>query len=407
MAKIKFDFAQINAVYRPYMLDSTRHLVMVGGAGSGKSYFCADKCILAMISNPGERIMAFRKVARTLKESSWELLLQRLDHWGVLPYCKTNKSDLTIQFKNGSKILCIGLDDQEKLKSIVGMTRAWIEEATEFTPDDLTQINLRLRGESPSYKQILYSFNPISIMHHIKKRFFDDPPDNCKTVRTTYKDNAYIDDDYRAEIESLAESSANLYQVYALGMWGVLKGLIFKGWEYLSKYPTVWDSECYGLDMGYNHPMALTHVGALDGEYYLTEIVYASELTNGDLMARMESAGVPKNAIIQCDEAKPDTIAELNRNGWYNATACHKGKGSVAAGIGFVQSQTIYTKHTNTNINKEMLSYSWRTDRAGNPQDEPVKLMDDAMDSIRYALWGTYGKPKAQLQQLDRKALGM
>jgi phage terminase large subunit len=41
--------------------------------------------------------------------------------------------------------LCAGLDDPEKIKSIVGLTDAWLEEATEFSPDDFTQIDLRVR----------------------------------------------------------------------------------------------------------------------------------------------------------------------------------------------------------------------------------------------------------------------
>jgi phage terminase large subunit len=39
----------------------------------------------------------------------------------------------------------MGLDDPEKIKSITGLTDAWLEEATEFTLDDFSQVNLRVR----------------------------------------------------------------------------------------------------------------------------------------------------------------------------------------------------------------------------------------------------------------------
>ena len=407
MANIEIDLDLLNISYLPALRSMSRHLVNVGGAGSGKSYFCADKCIFRMMESPGHRITVFRKVARTIKRSVWQLLRDRLTFWGIAHMCEFNKTDFTIRFINGSEIWCIGLDDQEKLKSITGMSSAWIEEATEFTPDDLIQINLRLRGDTPGYKQIMYSFNPISVMHHLKAKFFDNPPDECETYRTTYNDNRFIDDEYKREIEELSKTSKNLHTVYALGLWGVLEGLIYDPFPYLDVYPEIFDSECYGLDFGFNHPMALIHVGELDGEFYLSEQIYRSGMTGADLIREMELLNIPKSANIQCDEAKPDTIEELNRAGYYNAKACPKGKGSVAAGIDFLQSSTIYTQHSNVNLNREMQSYEWRSDRSGNPMDEPVKLNDDAMDALRYAIWGTFGKPKMKLERLDRATMGI
>lgn len=64
-------------------------------------------------------------------------------------------------FPNGSKFIFAGLDDQEKLKSIAGLTDAWLEESTEFTLDDFTQVDLRIRAMVPN-QQILLSFNPVS-----------------------------------------------------------------------------------------------------------------------------------------------------------------------------------------------------------------------------------------------------
>jgi len=394
-------------VYDNAFFSEARHLVMVGGAGSGKSYFSADKCILRMIEASGHRIGVFRKVARTIKRSVWQLLRDRLCHWNIDHLCQLNKTDFTIKFVNGSEIWCIGLDDQEKLKSITGLSSVWIEEATEFTPDDLTQINLRLRGDTPSYKQIIYSLNPISIMHHIKKRFFDSPVEGCEVLRTTYKDNQYIDDEYKREIEALANQSQNLYRVYGLGEWGVLEGLIYNNIQYIDSPPEQFDSEAYGLDFGFNHPMALTHVGETDDKYYVKELIYASEMTIADLLQEMNAIGVPNSALIQCDESRPEAIEEIKRGGYYNAVACPKGQGSVQAGIDFLQSKAIYTHHDNVNLNKEFQSYEWRKDRQGNPMDEPVKLNDDGMDSLRYAIWGTWGKPSMKLERIDRSVVGM
>ena len=80
---------------------------------------------------------------------------------------------MTITAPNGSEIIFIGLDNSEKIKSIAGITSIWIEEATELTLQDFNQLDLRLRGETGLHKEVIFTFNPISDTHWIKKRFYD------------------------------------------------------------------------------------------------------------------------------------------------------------------------------------------------------------------------------------------
>jgi phage terminase large subunit len=395
-----------NAAYSRYWFDECRHLVFMGGAGSGKSYFCADKCILRMITEAGHRVCVFRKVARTIKRSVFALLQSRLSYWGLLDLCAINRTDFTIRFTNGSEIWCIGLDDQEKLKSIDGMSDAWVEEATEFTDEDLKQINLRMRGETPGYKQIRYSFNPISIMHFLKFKFFDNPPASCSVSVTTYRDNEYIDEQYKSELEEMGALSANFKSVYVDGQWGVLKGLIYARGFITDVWPAAFSDTFYGLDFGFNHPIALVRVDMHDDDPYMTEEIYESGMTTSDLVERMDYLEIPKGAIIYCDSAEPDRIEEIHRAG-YTVKPAYKGPGSVTAGIDYCQSLDIHTKPDNVNFNAESVSYSWRVDRNDNPMDEPIKINDDAMDAMRYALYTHLGKPRAELFTFDRQNLGM
>jgi len=63
-------------------------------------------------------------------------LLDTLADWQLLDKCKVNKTNFQIELPNKSMFICMGLDDPEKLKSIAGITDAWLEEATEFTLND-------------------------------------------------------------------------------------------------------------------------------------------------------------------------------------------------------------------------------------------------------------------------------
>lgn len=221
--------ARTNDVFLPLFLDKHRYLVLKGGGGSGKSIFAGQKILERCTSEPGHRFLVCRKVGKTLRESCFKQLcsqaLEYYSEYGV----KINKTEMSITFGNGSVILTSGLDDVEKLKSIYNITGIWIEEASELLESDFNQLDIRLRGETRYYKQIIISFNPISITHWLKKRFFDKPEPRAKISETTYKDNRFLDAENIQVLEGYKDSDEYYYQVYCLGMWGVTGRSVFDG----------------------------------------------------------------------------------------------------------------------------------------------------------------------------------
>lgn len=222
-----------NETFMPLFEDKHRYLVLKGGGGSGKSIFVGRKILERCISEPGHRFLVCRKVARTLRESCFSQLSGQLaEHYKGSGY-KINKGDMKITFKNGSEILFAGLDDVEKLKSIYNITGIWIEEASEIREADFNQLDIRLRGKTAYYKQIILSFNPISIHHWLKKRFFDCenlPERDRKKIRThesTYLDNRFLDKEARAVLEAFKYIDEYYYEVYCLGFWGITGKSVF------------------------------------------------------------------------------------------------------------------------------------------------------------------------------------
>lgn len=231
MASPKIDFSRlpeiVNNVYYPLFWDESRYLVLYGSAGSGKSVFITQKILKRVIEETGHKFLVIRKVGKTLRESVFAEFRNTISNWGLFKLFKINKTDMTITCLNGNQIIFAGLDDVEKLKSISGITGIWVEEASEIEQQDLQQLDLRLRGKTNYYKQIILSFNPVSILHWLKTFFFDDPPKNCRTVKTTYKDNRFLDDEYIRVLEALKEQDPYYYTVYALGEWGIIGKTIF------------------------------------------------------------------------------------------------------------------------------------------------------------------------------------
>jgi phage terminase large subunit len=203
--------------------DESRFLISFGGSGSGKSFSVAQKLFIRLVSEESHRILVARKVARTLRVSVFQLFKDIIAIEGMSDDFHVNKTDMTITYTpNGNQLLFFGLDDIEKLKSIQGITSIWVEEASECEENDIAELNRRLRGHTDSYKQIIITFNPISHLHWLKARFFDNENANASIYLSTYKDNAFIDEEYKSEIESLKHFDIQQYNIYALGEWGVL-----------------------------------------------------------------------------------------------------------------------------------------------------------------------------------------
>lgn len=216
-----------NATFLPLFFDKHRYLVLKGGGGSGKSIFAGRKVLERVTTEPGHRWLVCRKVARTLRESCFRQLCGQIaEHYAGTDY-KINRSDMTIRFGNGSEIIFAGLDDVEKLKSIYAITGIWIEEPTEITEADFNQLDIRLRGETRYYKQIILTFNPISMLHWLKARFFDRADPRCRTHESTYRDNRFLAREDIETLERFRDTDEYYYTVYALGEWGVTGKTVF------------------------------------------------------------------------------------------------------------------------------------------------------------------------------------
>lgn len=220
-----------NACFLPLFFDTHRFLVLKGGGGSGKSVFAARKIVERAVSEPGHRFLVCRKVGNTLRQSCFRLICALISTYYPDAGAKIRSGDMTIAFPNGSEILFSGLDDVEKLKSIYEITDIWIEEATELDESDLNQLNIRMRGKSPYYRQMIITFNPVNILHWLKRRFFDGQrPEisaRIKTHESTYRDNRFLSTEDKEELEHYKYIDPYYYQVYCLGEWGVTGKTVF------------------------------------------------------------------------------------------------------------------------------------------------------------------------------------
>lgn len=357
--------------------------LLYGSAGSGKSWSIAQFLLLEKLYGEHDiRVLVVRKTGPALRKSAW-LLINDLISQYQLPITDRNKTDLTITV-NSNQMFFTSLDDPEKLKSLERINYIWGEEATEFTRADYLQLNLRCRGKNPNGKnRLFFSFNPVDEQSFLKP-VVESPLSNVAVNHSTYKDNAFLGDDYIQELENLKEQDETYYKIYALGIWASPENLIYTNWDTIDEFPECEDIG-YGLDFGFNNPSALIKIGIRDDEVYEEELLYETKLTNADLIEKLKQFIPNRSQIIKADSAEPQRIEEISQAG-FNIHPCGKGQGSVRASIGRVKSKKVHITKQSVNLLKEKRGYKWKTDKNGNVLDEPVKFRDHLLDAERYYL---------------------
>ena len=394
--KINIHTNIFNPVYLPYLEDySTRFLLFYGGAGSGKSHFIAQRLVYKALKDT-RKILVLRKVNRTTKASTFQLLLDTLNQFGIINYCVINRTDFSITLPNGSQFLCMGLDDPEKIKSITGLTDAWLEEATEFSLDDFSQVNLRVRDPKAENQEIILSLNPVSKANWCYLHFFAENPEleefrkTVRIVHTTYKDNPHLPEAYVQALLMMKATNEVYYKIYALGEFGSLDKLIYNNWQKMDFDPdTIKGQLLCGLDFGYtNDPTAFTASILVENErrIYIFKEWGGTGYLNNVIADQIKEMGFAKS-IICADSSEQKSIEEIKRLGISRIKPCVKGKGSVLQGIQKLQQYELIVHPSCENVIEELENYAWKKDKQTNEYiNEPAEGFDHYMDSLRYSL---------------------
>ena len=360
-----------------------------GGAGSGKSYGATQKVLLKALKYK-RKVLVIRKIQRTIKDSIWALIIAHLHASGFYDACRVNRSDFEIELPNGSIFIFKGLDDPEKIKSIDGITDIVIEEATELTEDDFTQLNLRLRA-LVDHLQIYLMFNPISKKNWVYDYFFvRELPSNVRVIKTTYQDNKFLSDEYRAELERLKDRNPAYYRIYCLGEFATLDKLVFP--VYTTKIVSETDIEGLkhwtGLDFGYiNDPSAIVwgYIDTVNKRIYVTGEYVKRGMKNNEIAETMIDLGLHKDKCYgDCAERK--SIDEIKDKG-VNIEPAEKGKDSIIHGIQWIQQYELIVDERCFKVREELENYTWKKDKnTGEYINEPVDTFNHTIDAIRYGL---------------------
>nr|DAR49710.1 MAG TPA: terminase large subunit [Caudoviricetes sp.] len=375
--------------------------VHYGGASSGKSHGVFQKIVIKALKDwkKPRKILVLRKVGATVRDSVFADVQATLSYFGILNMCKVNMSAFRIELPNGAEFIFKGMDNSEKIKSIKGISDVVMEEASEFTLDDYTQLTLRLRDKAHKQKQIYLMFNPVSKANWVYNAFFVKKPKNTVVYQTTYKDNRFLDALTRENIEELANRNEAYYKIYALGEFATLDKLVFPKYTkaLLNKDDLRQITSYFGLDYGFiNDPSAFMHVKIDDDRkrLYVVEEYVKKGLTNDKIAESITTLGYAKEQI-RADSAEKKSNQELRNLGISRVIDVKKGAGSVMQGIQYLLQYEWIVDERCVKTIEELENYTWKKDKATNEYiNEPVDSYNHCLDAIRYAIQDKITKSK-------------
>ena len=345
-----------------------RFIINEGGSRSSKTYSLCQLLMVYCLQNPQKVVSIIRKTFPALRATAMRDFLEVLKEAGIYEKTSHNMSEHIYTFPNGSIVEFFSVDDEQKIR---GRKRhvAWCNEANELFLDDFTQLNMRTE------QKLIFDYNPSDSNSWL----YELPKDESILIKSTYRDNPFLPDTIKRQIEDLKRTDEALYQIYALGEHAISKSNIYSNWTFLPHRPARFTQFVYGLDFGYNHPTALMRIYWHEKDIFIEPVIYESYLTTSNLIDRMASLDVEKETEIIADYARPEIIAEMNNAG-YNVRNANK---VVKKGIDNIKTFGVFAM-ADKHLEKEYQNYKWK--KIGDQiTDEPVKLFDDAMDAVRYA----------------------
>ena len=350
------------------ILGDKRFIINEGGSRSSKTYSLCQLMIIYCLQNNNKVVSVIRKTFPALRATVLRDFIEILKEIGLYKQEMHNKSEHIYTFANGSMVEFFSVDDEQKIR---GRKRdiAWCNEANELYFDDFTQLNMRTEDK------LIFDYNPSDSASWL----YELPAEESIKIKSTYKDNPFLPDSIKAQIEDLKRTDEALYQIYALGEKAISKSNIYSQWTFVAHRPSKFVKYVYGLDFGYNHPSALMRVYYCDNDIYIEPVIYESYLTTTMLIEKLATLGIEQTVTILADYSRPEIIQEMNIAG-YDVQNANK---VVKKGIDNLKTFGVFCQDDKA-IKREYENYKWK--KIGDfITDEPVKLFDDAMDAIRYA----------------------
>lgn len=208
-----------------FLFHPKRFKVGYGGRAGIKSWSFA-RALLVQGRTEKKRIACARETMQSIKDSVHQLLEDQVKSLGMNDFYEVLKAE--VRGRNGTTFTFHGLRDQSvhNIKSLEGADILWVEEAQSVSRKSWSTVIPTIRKPG---SEIWVSFNPNLETDDTYQRWVVNPPSNSVVVKTSWKDNPYLSEEIRSDIDHLRASDHDEYEhVYEGVCKQVVDGAIYK-----------------------------------------------------------------------------------------------------------------------------------------------------------------------------------
>lgn len=391
-------------------LDPLLHIYLKGGRGSTKSSFVGAEIPIGIVRDASRGVhsnaVVIHRFDNKIESTVYSQLIKCIDMLGWSEHFKYLVKPYRIIYKpTGQEIRCVGLDDPEKLKSVVFkkgfVGYIWFEELTSFRGmrDIRNVLQSLLRGTGIYRPRVFYSWNPPrDKLHWVNKHVDSLPPNEPDTLvsHTTYLDvdPRWLGDLFIAEAKRLEQQNNEAYRNEYLGEAVGLGADVFKNVTLIEIDAQLINRLfstcriCIGLDLGYDPDPTAFSLSLYDEYnrdlYILTEL-YQRGLSSEQIYSKLSHFMGTSQETIFSDTNEPRLFNYLKGRG-LNISKTNKKAVTVTDGVQWLSEiRNIYIdKNRTPNAYREFASFRRKLDKDGNPIAGQFVGDDHFIDATRY-----------------------
>ena len=370
-----------NKVFNHLSRSKKKIVVEQGGTRSGKTYNILLWIIFDYCNRETKKTITIcRKTFPAVRGTVMRDFFDIIKGYGIYNEIYHSKS-ANEYYLNGNRIEFISLDEPQKIR---GRKRdlLFINEANELNFEDWQQLIFR------TTEKVIIDYNPSDEFHWIYDQVLTRP--DVEFFQTTYKDNPFLSNVIKEEIERLKTIDENYWKIYGLGERGQSRSLIYS-FTTTKEIPQEAKRVSFGLDFGFtNDPTCLIETFTLGDDMFVKEWIYRTGMTNQDIANEFKRLGLDRRDEIFADSAEPKSIEEIHRMGWNIKPTF---KGSINIGIDMIRRYKLIVTEDSINTIKELRNYKFIEDKNGQLTNKPIDAYNHALDSLRYSIVNKLTKP--------------
>lgn len=359
-----------------YARKDKRYLINQGGSSSSKT-FSTLQLLTRIAMKKDKQIDIVGLTVPHLKAGVLNDMPHVMRGYGLEFDDYYNSSDKKLKFPDGGVMNFVAID---KVGKAHGGRRdiLYMNEANHLSYPIAEQLMIRTR------ETVFIDYNPTAAFW-VHNKLMKEQPENCELIKSTYKDNPFLEQHIIDTIESKrGDGNNNFWRVYGLGELGISDGLVFDNFEVQEFDKESFGNYRHGVDWGFStDPFVYVRSALERNTLYICDEIYQKKLLNKDSAPMV--AEIAGNDMVVCDSAEPKSVAEY-RSLDVNAHSAKKGQGSIESGIKFLQGLDKIIIHPDCkNAYEEFMNYQWKVDKNGDETPSPIDAFNHLIDALRYS----------------------